>query len=71
VAGLSLRLLAGTQVYKTSALFFHIAYSSHLPLLAGATAALELAARPMPGSGEREIAGRRRFLNYPNRGSYN
>jgi O-antigen ligase len=45
-AGLSLCLLAGTLVYAVSALFFHIAYSAHLPLLAGATAALELAAGP-------------------------
>ena len=45
-AGLSLCLLAGTLVYAVSALFFHIAYSAHLPMLAGATAALQMAVRP-------------------------
>jgi O-antigen ligase len=43
LAGLSRCLLAGTCVYAMGALFFHMAYSEHLPTLAGFTVALELA----------------------------
>jgi O-antigen ligase len=46
VAALSRCLLAGTCVYAVSAFFFHMAYSAHLPMLAGFTVALQLAARP-------------------------
>jgi len=45
VAAISLCLFAGTLVYATSAFFFHFAYSAHLPLLAGATAAMDLTTR--------------------------
>jgi O-antigen ligase len=44
LAGLSLCLLAGTFVFAVSAFFFHMAYSVHLPALAGFTVALQLAA---------------------------
>jgi O-antigen ligase len=42
-ASLSRSLLAGTCVYAVSAFFFHMAYSAHLPMLAGFTVALQLA----------------------------
>jgi O-antigen ligase len=41
---LSLCLLAGMLVYAVSGFFFHMAYSGNLPLLAGFTAAVQLAA---------------------------
>jgi O-antigen ligase len=41
LAALSRCLLAGTCVYAVSAFFFHMAYSAHLPLVAGFTAALQ------------------------------
>jgi O-antigen ligase len=42
LAGLSRCLLAGTLVFAVSAFFFHMAYSAHLPTLAGFTVALSL-----------------------------
>ena len=45
IAGLSLCLLTGVLVYAVSTFFFHIAYSSTLPMLAGFTVALNFAAR--------------------------
>ncbi len=42
LASLSRSLLAGTCVYAVSAFFFHMAYSAHLPMLAGFTVALQL-----------------------------
>jgi O-antigen ligase len=42
VAALSRSLLAGTLVYAIAAFFFHMAYSAHLPMLAGLTVALQL-----------------------------
>ena len=49
VAGLSRCLLAGTLVYAVSAFFFHMAYSAYLPVLAGLTVALQLAAAESSG----------------------
>jgi len=43
LAALSRCLLAGTCVYAVSAFFFHMAYSDHLPLLAGFSVALQRA----------------------------
>jgi O-antigen ligase len=43
LAGLSQCLLAGTLVFAVSAFFFHMAYSSYLPQLAGFTVALSQA----------------------------
>lgn len=43
LAALSRCLLAGTSVYAVSAFFFHMAYSVHLPVLAGFTVALRMA----------------------------
>jgi O-antigen ligase len=43
LASLSRSLLAGTCVYAVSAFFFHMAYSVHLPMLAGFTVAVQLA----------------------------
>lgn len=48
ISALSRCLLAGTCVYAVSAFFFHMAYSAHLPMLAGFTAALQLASKPLP-----------------------
>ena len=42
IAGLSLSLLAATLVYAVSLFFFHIAYSTLFPALAGFSAALDL-----------------------------
>lgn len=54
LAALSRCLLAGTCVYAVSAFFFHMAYSAHLPMLAGFSVALQLAsgeaARPIPSA---------------------
>jgi O-antigen ligase len=47
LAALSRSLLAGTSVYAVSAFFFHMAYSAHLPMLAGFTVALQLQATPL------------------------
>lgn len=47
VMALSFCMLAGTLVYTVSTFFFHIAYSGGLPMLAGFTLALQLAAEPM------------------------
>ncbi len=44
LTALSRCLLAGICVYAVSAFFFHMAYSVHLPMLAGFTVALQLAA---------------------------
>jgi len=44
LAALGRSLLAGTCVYAVSAFFFHMAYSAHLPMLAGFTVALQLVA---------------------------
>jgi O-antigen ligase len=49
LAGLSRCLLAGTLVYAVSAFFFHMAYSAYLPVLAGLTVALQLAAAESSG----------------------
>jgi O-antigen ligase len=47
VGNLSFCLLAGILVYAVSTFFFHIAYSSGLPTLAGFSLALRLAAEPL------------------------
>jgi O-antigen ligase len=44
LASLSRCLLAGTLVYAVSAFFFHMAYNAYLPVLAGFTVAIQLAA---------------------------
>jgi O-antigen ligase len=44
LAALSRSLLAGTCLYAISAFFFHMAYSAHLPMLAGFTVALQVVA---------------------------
>ena len=44
-ASLSLALLSGTLVYSVCSFFFHMAYTGALPLLAGQTVALYLAAK--------------------------
>ena len=44
LAALSRSLLAGTCLYAISAFFFHMAYSAHLPMLAGFTVALQAVA---------------------------
>ena len=48
LAALSRCLLSGTCVYAVSAFFFHMAYSPHLPLLAGFTVALARLAPTVP-----------------------
>lgn len=47
VASLSFCLMAGILVYAVSTFFFHIAYSGGLPILAGFSLALRLAAEPL------------------------
>jgi O-antigen ligase len=47
IAGLSFSLFLATLVYAVATIFFHIAYSSYLPIMLGLTIALELAARPI------------------------
>lgn len=49
IAAMSRCLLAGTVVFTVSAFFFHMAYSAYLPMLAGFTVALRLAARRLCG----------------------
>ncbi len=51
IAGLSFCLLAATVVYAVTTFFFHILYTSTLPMLAGFTAALHLASGPVLESG--------------------
>ncbi len=53
LAGLSRCLSAGTLVFTVSAFFFHMAYSSTLPALAGFTVALQLAAPPLTQAKQR------------------
>jgi O-antigen ligase len=47
VTTLSFCLLASTLVYAVSTFFFHIAYGASLPMLAGFSLALRLAAEPL------------------------
>jgi hypothetical protein len=47
VANLSYCLLAGMLVYAISTFFSHIAYNAGLPMLAGFSLALQLAAEPL------------------------
>ena len=47
VAGLSFCLLASALVYAVSTFFFHIAYGGGVPMLAGFSLALRLAAEPL------------------------
>lgn len=49
---LALALLSGTVVYAVGSFFFHMAYSGTLPLLAGQTLALHLAAKQRLHLGE-------------------
>ena len=59
VASLSFCLLASTLVYAVSTFFFHIAYGVSLPMLAGFSLALQLAAEPLLArySVDRPISG--------------
>ena len=47
VEGLSFCLLASAMVYAVSTFFFHIAYGASVPMLAGFSLALRLAAEPL------------------------
>ena len=47
VAGLSFSVFLASVVYAVATLFFHIAYTSYLPVILGLTIALELAAKPL------------------------
>ena len=47
VTALSFCLLASTLVYAVSTFFFHIAYGTNIPMLAGFSLALRLAAEPL------------------------
>jgi O-antigen ligase len=47
LAGLSLCLLASVSGFAVSAFFFHMAYGSHVPALAGLTVALQLTSIPL------------------------
>ncbi len=53
LAGLSRCLLAGVLIYAVSAFFFHMAYSAFLPILAGFTVAIQLAAAPLTQTKQR------------------
>ncbi len=47
IAGISFSLFLATIVYSVATIFFHIAYSSYLPMILGLTVAVELAALPL------------------------
>jgi O-antigen ligase len=58
-AGLSYCLLLSIIIYAIGTFFFHIAYSSYLPILAGMSVATNLVAQPMLDrlAGEEKVSG--------------